>query len=55
MLVILFVIVKAYSVADTVLPNMFVIGEPPASGVNVNKMPTIFDCVCFQIEIELKL
>jgi hypothetical protein len=49
------VIANTYSVADTVFPYMCVIVAPPASGVNVNIMPTIFFGDYFQTEIELKL
>ena len=41
MLMIFFVIASADSVAYTVFPYMCVTAAPPASGVNVNRMPTI--------------
>ena len=43
MLMIFFVIASADSVADTVFPYICVTGVPPASGVNVSKIPTMFD------------
>ena len=55
MLSIFFVIASAVSVADTVFPYICVTGAPPASGVNVNSMPTISVYDYFQTEIELKL